>query len=251
MPKRIVKELDESIQYNGKDICFKIIQSKRKTVSIEVHPNGAVKVRAPLRSNIKNIKKKVLNTASWIEGKKEYYKLNPQKTPLDKKPKYQEGDFFSFLGKSYKLKIINDLTSKVFLDKNNLEIIVSMPIIKTIKVKNLLDKWYKKEAEKIFYERFKYCLPLAKKAGIKFSGEITFRKMSRRWGSCSSNGDIKLNYELVKTDIEAIDYVIIHELCHLIEFNHSPKFYKLMAKIMPDWKVRKNRLNSTYLNYEE
>jgi predicted metal-dependent hydrolase len=245
--KRKVKEIENFIKYGDDTINYKLLLSKRKTFSLEVHPDRSVKVRAPYRTSHNTAKKWINSRAGWIIEKQNHFsKLIPE--PLEHK--YENDEIFRFLGTEYKLKLIKDIASKTFIENNYL--VVSMPIIKKSKVKSLLEKWYRLEAEKVFLQRMDCCKELVSEIDIKFSGEIKFRKMKRRWGSCSSKGKITLSYELIKADIECIDYVIVHELCHLKEFNHSPAFYNLMSLVMPDWKIRKTRLNSMVIgNYSE
>ena len=117
------------------------------------------------------------------------------------------------------------------------------PDIRENKIKRNFDNWFKVEAKNIILDRVEACRPIAQqKLGVNYDGDPTFRMMKRRWGSCSSKGKITLNYELLKTPVECIDYVILHEVCHLLEMNHGRAFYALMRKVMPDWKIHKNNL---------
>ncbi len=111
----------------------------------------------------------------------------------------------------------------------------------TQKVKELLDAWYKEHARTIFSRRLEECYILTKKLNVPFP-HIKLRKMSKRWGSCSKSGDILLNTALVKASLYCIDYVIMHELCHLKVHTHNSGYFKLLSKYMPDWEKRKDRL---------
>lgn len=106
----------------------------------------------------------------------------------------------------------------------------------------MLEGWYRQRAEKVFQERLDVCQARAKRESITATG-LTIRKMKTRWGSCSKTGRILLNLELMQAPKECIDYVIMHELCHLKEHHHGPKFWQLLKKLMPDYESRKKRLD--------
>jgi len=105
-------------------------------------------------------------------------------------------------------------------------------------IKELLNKWYAKHAEEIFNKRFEICYECIKRFRIP-SPQLRLRKMIKRWGSCTNSKTILINTELVKTPLYCIDYVIMHELCHLKIRKHDNNFYTLLSKCMPDWKKRK------------
>jgi predicted metal-dependent hydrolase len=112
----------------------------------------------------------------------------------------------------------------------------------TQKVKALLDDWYREHARLIFARRLKTCHQRATHYGIPLP-DIHIRRMKTRWGSYSGNGSIVLNLDLIRMPIPCIDYVIMHELCHIKYQDHSPKYYEFLSKCMPDWEGRRIRLN--------
>jgi hypothetical protein len=110
-------------------------------------------------------------------------------------------------------------------------------------VAQLLDAWYREHAQTVFAARIKICLDSARSLNIPSIGFV-LRKMTRRWGSCTKAGTILLNPELVRVSVFCIDYVIMHELCHIRAHNHGPEFYRLLGRSMPDWERRKKKLDS-------
>lgn len=110
-----------------------------------------------------------------------------------------------------------------------------------------MEQWYQFRAELLFQEHLRRCLQIA--FPLRFDSDVKLRvkPMKRRWGSCPKVGTITLNTELVKTPLHCIDYVIIHELCHLRIHDHSPAFFRMLGRCMPDWKRRKDRLESIIL----
>lgn len=105
----------------------------------------------------------------------------------------------------------------------------------------LVDRWFAERARRNLSERFEHCAELVRSFGIR-SGQFSLRRMQRRWGSSSAKGRVLLNPALVKAPVDCIDYVISHELCHLRRHDHGVEFYRLVARVVPDWKRRKARL---------
>jgi predicted metal-dependent hydrolase len=232
---------ESEFRFQNSDVAFeyKVIYSKRRTISLEVKPNGSVIVKAPTRTSDKYLTKIIEKRANWIIDKQKYFAENKK---LPKNKNFEAGEKFMFLGSEYSLKIERDLVNKVSLEESFL--LVRATIINKAKIKNLLDDFYKNRAVEIISERFQFCQMQTAEYNIICKLPIRFRKMHARWGNCSSRGEITFNTELIKTPIECIDYVIIHELCHLKEFNHSKNFYNLVSKFLPDWKHRKTKLNT-------
>jgi predicted metal-dependent hydrolase len=108
----------------------------------------------------------------------------------------------------------------------------------------LLEQWSRAQAEAYFTQRMAALLPHFDAYAVR-PPTLKVRKMRARWGSCSTNGTITLNVKLIHLEPALIDYVIMHELCHMIEHNHSKRYYTLLAQMMPDWKARRQRLNET------
>jgi predicted metal-dependent hydrolase len=106
-------------------------------------------------------------------------------------------------------------------------------------------RWYRQRAEVIFAERLSVCLLLANRFGVPSPQGWRLVHMAKRWGSCSRAGRILLNPELVTAPKDCIDYVVVHELCHLKEHHHGPAYYRLLDRVMPSWQERKRRLDQT------
>ena len=138
--------------------------------------------------------------------------------------KEEKKEEFYYLGNKYDVIILNTVSKIEFIDDRVF-----------VKNKTYLNTFLKNEAERIFNERVRVCYNLFEE-DIPFP-KVTIGKMTRKWGYCNKRDKlIKLNFELIKYSIDEIDYVVIHELCHLLEFNHSPRFWKLVKKYKPDYK---------------
>jgi predicted metal-dependent hydrolase len=115
------------------------------------------------------------------------------------------------------------------------------------RIKTLVVGWFRQRAEIVFRELFDAMAAKAERHGISVDS-FDIRRMKNRWGSCTTEGRILLNSDLIIAPKMCIEYVIVHELCHLREHNHSPAFYRLLLALMPDWERRRERLNQCVMS---
>ena len=216
---------------------YRIIYSRRRTISVSVSPDNGVTVRAPLRTSVRTIERFVSSRSEWVlkhlENFSSHTRLNGYLV---------NGEKILFRGKEYILRL--EVSDKVEVVKSDNEISVKLPVGKDQAfAERVLKKWYYVEAARALTTRTREILTRFDKYGFSPS-MITIRTMKRRWGSCSSKGRITLNSELIKIDEIYTDYVILHELCHLKQHNHSAEYYRLLSEVFPEWKtVRKNLRN--------
>ena len=214
-----------------------------KKIQIKVYPDGRVVVAAPKDSDDTEVLQAVRKRARWIyEQLRELREQNAHLLPR----RYVSGESHLYLGKQHVLKVLEAPEQKqgVKLLRGKLE--VSVRHRHPAKVKSLLDDWYKARAREVFERRLETILSQT----LWVSERPTFRTrvMQTRWGSCSPNGCLTLNPYLVKAPREYIDYVLLHELCHIAEHNHSERFYRLMSQVMPNWEATKFRLDAMAQN---
>jgi predicted metal-dependent hydrolase len=229
------------IQFGSKTIDFRLEYSERKTLGITVTPEMEVLVKAPTDASMEKIKEKIRKKAPWIIKQQSFFLSFQPKTP---QRKYVSGESHLYLGRQYRLKVISDRfkvdNECVKLKGQFLEVWTK----DSSRVKELVNNWYlEKASEKI--------IPLAQELFDKFitrnnlsliTFNLSFRNMPTRWGSCTPKGKIILNPELIKAPKGCIEYVIIHELCHLIHHDHTQKFLDLQTKEMKDWEKWKMKL---------
>lgn len=226
----------QQINYGSKRIEYTLSFATRKSLGIKVKPNGLVSVTAPTDANISDINKKVKSKANWILKQQAFFCSYKPFTP---QRKYVNGETHLYLGRQYKLQIIEDTINEIKLYRGAM-------IMKTKKnnpeylEKNLND-WYKLKAEEVFVEVLEKCKTLHKEFPIRNS-QLVIRSLKMRWGSCTTSGKIILNTELIKAPKGSIEYVIIHELCHLIHHNHNKEFYDLQNRLSPNWEKWKEKL---------
>ncbi len=231
----------QSVLFGQTEITYTVKTSDRKTLAIHVYPNGDVLVDAPLAASLMAIAQKVKKRASWIFKQQLQFAAYP---PVMPERRYVSGESYRYLGRQYRLLIKEGVREHVKLINGRI-------VVETVnpenpkKIKALLVYWSRSRAQIIFSERYHVCVQLVAKLDIEHYQGFQLRVMPKRWGSCSSQGNIMLNPELIAAPKECIDYVITHELCHLKISNHSQAFYKLLAKVMGDWERRRKRLNES------
>ena len=226
------------IQYGTKEIRFSIASRKRKSIAVEVHPDTTVQIKAPLDCSIDDIKKVVSKRSKWIITQQKFFEQFLPETP---KREYVAGETHNYLGRKYLLKIIISEAEKVKLKGGYLEVYVTLNTEDIIK--QVLTEWYYKRATKVFEKAYNQAFQKFHQYNIE-KPTLQIKRMKKRWGSFTPSGIIVINPELIKAANSCIEYVLIHEICHVIERNHSKKFYQLLEKIAPDWDLQAQPLKN-------
>lgn len=227
------------VQFGTSTIEYELIFSDRKTLAIHVHPDGSVVVDAPEGSDLTAIEQKVHKRAPWILRQQREFAGYAAPYPLPRR--YVSGESYRYLGRQYRLKVVGDMVERVVLSRGYITVHVHNTNEKR-HIQELLDAWYLSHAKRVFAERLKACYPRVEGLGIPYPA-LAIRDMKVRWGSCSTKGRITLNRRLIQVPKDLMDYVILHELCHLKQHDHSPAFYALLKQILPDWEERRRKLN--------
>ena len=227
-------QIKDCIEYGSVVMEYAVEYRRRKTLGICVHPDGSVEVKAPVEAPLEQIREHVHRRASWICKQQRYFSSFGIYTP---ERKYVSGESHLYLGRQYMLRIIDSERNEVHYKGN----IIEIECRHRKDARALLLAWYRKRAEIKFEE---YATPLIARFNryqVKPSA-IKLKDMATRWGSCTATGQILLNPRLVCAPRICIEYVIIHELCHLVHRNHTKDFYELLTQEMPDWKKWKMKL---------
>lgn len=225
------------IQFGSQTIEYDLQFADRKTLSISVHPDLSVIVKAPENTKLEDIEKKVYHRAKWILNQQRRFEIYLPDVPPRK---YVSGESHRFLGRQYRLKIIKSEVEKIKLTRQFLE--VYTPETTPSNARILVESWYREQANKIFQERLSASYAKLTREKIPYP-KISIRRMQSSWGSCSAKGNVSLNIKLIQVPVEYIDYVITHELCHLKHLHHEAGFFKLLSRIMPGWEVKKEKLD--------
>ncbi|MEJ5302110.1 MAG: M48 family metallopeptidase [Bacteroidales bacterium] len=204
-------------------IEYTIQYSNRKTISIIIERDRRVVVRAPLNTSEEMIEKEI-NKRKFLL----FQKINhPQKYEnLKPRKEFVSGESILYLGKHFKLEVVPyeiegiHFDNKFYISKKN-----------QVKASQLLKKWYIKQAEEKIIPKVK---TYAKNLGVKYN-TIKILNLKYRWGSCTPKDNINFNWRLIKAPIYVIDYIIVHELAHLIEPNHNPEFWNIVSIQLPHY----------------
>lgn len=239
MTKQFVLYGDERLEFT------RVIRKRESArVMIQVHPDCMIVVSAPESASNQDVELAVEKRASWIS--KQLHKFRQQNTFVLPRT-YVSGESHFYLGRRYVLKINPDKTSVQGVKLLRGKIEVNVKTNSPEKIKALLQDWYKDKAREVFNNRLNALLQNTQWVSAK--PHIRIMRMATQWGSCSPQGQLTLNPHLVKASRECIDYVLLHELCHLAEHNHSERFYRLMGQIMPKWREIKTFLDNNANRY--
>lgn len=230
----------QEIRYGSAIISYTLIVRDRKTITISVKPTGEVIVVAPVSATLLQIAERVRRRAAWIIRQRERFRqIGQYEMPVRQ---FISGETHYYLGRQYRLKVTNGEKERVSFQSGRLTVTV-LSDSKSDHVPALLKDWYRSRAELLIIPLFRNCLnKLSAYATIEKTITCRLIRMNRRWGSCSPSGIVRLHPDLIKTPKGCIEYIIWHELAHLIEPNHAKAFYTLQERLMPDWRVWEERL---------
>jgi predicted metal-dependent hydrolase len=189
-----------------------------------------VKVSVPMTLSDSRIRDLVTKRTPWIKIKLQEQSDRPNTPPKE----YVSGETVTYLGKNYRLKVLIGDQPSMKLRRGYVEATVTNTDIDSKStIRSLLQDWYKSHAEKRLIEKTKR---FAKVIGVDPSS-VTVKNYKSRWGSCSAKGDISYNWRIILAPHSIVDYVVVHELCHMLEHNHSSKYWKHVERHVPNWRV--------------
>ena len=230
-----------SVEFNGRLIEYTIVRSARrkKTIEITLDPERGVLVRSPVRTAPKDIAELVQKRAGWILNHATEDILDP--TPR----RFTDGERLYYLGEQIPIIADTALDGRVSVSLEDGAFQISTPTgiseeDRAAAVKEVVERWYRREAARLLpeiVERWQ------SRVSRKKPTQVLIRSQRRRWGSCSSDGSIRLNCRIIMAERALIDYVVVHELAHLAVMDHSPRYWKRVERALPDYRVRRKRLN--------
>ncbi|MRR20108.1 M48 family peptidase [bacterium] len=219
------------------EVELDIVRSSRRTVALYVKPGGTLLVRAPWYVPVSVLMHFVRQKTVWIE--RQMKRLKDVK-PAGETTLVSDGSVIPFMGSQVTVKVTAGNRTTAVLDENSLLLTIAGEITPG-RITALTDAWYHREAKDYFTSRTAGLAALHS-ALLPAPGPVNVRRMKRRWGTCHSSGAIWFNRELIKKNPELIDYVIVHELCHLVHHNHGREYYQLLGSIIPDFRELRKRL---------
>ena len=209
-------------------IPYELIRSDRKTISLRINEAGGVLVRAPKRCPRSYIDQFVQSKSAWIQSRQEQVQA-----ALATRQEFQlkTGDTLLFCGRPFRVQLTEERRGSLDLEQET----ITLPNIPVSELSPLVQRLYRRGGLCWVTERLGYW---AAQMNVTF-GKVNLSSAVRRWASCSANGDIHVSWLLLFAPPDAIDYVLVHELCHRVEFNHSPAFWRLVAQYQPDYAAQK------------
>uniref|UniRef100_UPI00404B9C8C M48 family metallopeptidase n=1 Tax=Flavobacterium sp. TaxID=239 RepID=UPI00404B9C8C len=209
---------------------YEIKYSKRKTLNITVERDRKIIVRAPLNLSLEKIESIVQSKKQWLREKINH----TQKYPIEVKPKeFISGETLMYLGRNYQLLVVDEVIEGIEFNQR-----FKIAKDNQVKANEMFKKWYMQQA-------LTKIEPLAKmyanNLGVKFN-EFKTSQMKYRWGSCTPNNNIIFNWRIIKAPMYVLEYLVAHELVHLIENNHTPRFWNILSIQVPNYQKAKNWL---------
>lgn len=229
------------IIYGNKIIEYEIVKKKKKNIAIHITTDGIVRVTSPEYVDDGYINDVVYKNAQWIISR---LMLVEERNISRIQRSYSRGDNVVYLGDEYKLKVKEEVkvNSKISLINGEFEICVNSEWSEEERegfIRERLEEWYRHEAFRVFKGRTMYYSEILK----LYPNNIRVKEQKSLWGSCSSRNNINYNWRLIMAPKDVLDYIVIHELCHLRYRDHSKNFWNLVEKIMPDYREKKRWLN--------
>ena len=206
----------------------KFVRSKRKTLSLIVENDGTLTVRAPLRMKDADIRSFIEAKAGWIERKQA---IARKAAPVPHR--YEDGETFWYLGKEIPLRLVRDRRPALVMERGFKLAWSAQP-----RAASVFEAWYKRQARAVLQDRVGF---YARKHGFDVE-KVRISSARTRWGSCSAKKTVSFTWRLVMAPPEVIDYVVVHELCHLRELNHSKAFWAHVEAILPDYQKHRKWL---------
>lgn len=227
------------LAYGKTTIKYEVVYSARRTLTISVYSDGSVLVKAPEGAPFGSIEETIQRRAGWILKQRRHFE--GLERPFTPRREYVSGEAYLFLGRQCRLKVVESPVERVIRSRGILTVETRTPQ-DGVQVGERLERWFAHQAQRVFAERLEACT-LHITHWLIEKPRLVIRPMKARWGSMTAKGTLTLNPILIQAPTELIDYVILHELCHLREMSHSPAFYALLDQVMPAWREHRHNLN--------
>lgn len=222
-----------TFQYLDKHVPYTLKRSKRRSIGLRIDDRGLT-VSAPLRASEKWLHEVLSEKADWVVQKLAGWQS--KKVPAIE---WCDGALIPFRGEEFKLQLTPRMRgAKPQLQEEILRVPVGLDA-DAVRIEKSVTDWYRVEALRVFEECVAYFEPLLKVS----AREVKLSSARTQWGSCTTRGVVRLNWQLVKMPLHLIDYVVVHELSHLVEMNHSSAFWQVVESACPDYKACRKELH--------
>lgn len=226
------------LNYGTTNIVFDVVYKERKAMEIAIEPPDIITVTAPIGTKEEQIFEKVSSKGRWIIQKLYSFK-HMNYHPINRE--FVNGESFMYLGRNYSMQIILDSSVKnpeVKLYRGRFVITLSYKNDEVIR--KCMEQWYRNKSNEVIIQRVKYY----KRFFNIEPTSIKVKEQKKRWGSCTAKNELLFNWRSIMAKSNALDYIIVHEMCHMVYKDHSKEFWGLLASILPDYEVRKKWLKN-------
>ena len=230
----------QTFSYGNYSYEYELIRQDRKSLALTVRPDLGIVLKCPTEAEDERIEQFLKKKWLWMNKQLSFFKKVHRKRCVRE---YISGESFLYLGRQYKLLVKKASEDRVRLMRGVLEISTTRAVRDGKYNKKLLDNWFKTRYQEVFKERFE---DMKKRFDYISMPELSVRSMAKRWGSFLNKEKILLNPKLIHTSKDCIDYVIVHELCHMKYKNHSKQFWKFLDEKYPKWEKVKEKLELKY-----
>ena len=223
-----------SIELAGKPVSYTLRRSgkRRRSIGLSIDDRGLT-VSMPQRASERWLHSVLQDKAQWI-----VHQLAEWEARKPSLPQWVDGQFIKFMGEPLTLRVVASLFDALPLLRGRELFVHVADTANRQVVEQVVTQWYQREAEVLFRQRVAHYAPLMRVS----PGVVALSSARTQWGSCTARGTVRLNWHLVKMPLRLIDYVVVHELAHLIEMNHSPAFWEVVAAVLPDYQRRRSEL---------
>jgi predicted metal-dependent hydrolase len=223
-----------SIELAGKSVSYTLRRSgrRRRSIGLSIDDRGLT-VNMPLRASERWLHSVLQEKAQWIVDKLVDWQARKPEAPL-----WVDGQFIRFMGEPLALRVVASLFDAPPLLRGRQLFVHVADVTNQQVVEQAVTQWYQREAELLFKQRVAHYAPLLQVA----PSVVALSAARTQWGSCNVHGTVRLNWHLIKMPLRLIDYVVVHELAHLVEMNHSPAFWQVVKAVLPDCQRRRSEL---------
>jgi predicted metal-dependent hydrolase len=230
----------ETIPYQNQSLSYTLVFRSRRTIGFAVRPDGSVHISAPAGTSPEWVAQQVLKKADWILKHQQAFANRPAPAPSRH---YEAGSLHYYQGQPYRLRFAEARRTTVTMEGDELVLATPAPLTQA-QTETLLHAWYARQAKALFAESLERVWPRFAEFSLT-RPSLFVRQMRSRWGSCTPRtARIRLSPELVRARPECLDYVLLHECCHLLVGDHSKAFYALQTRLLPDWEQWRAELNA-------
>jgi len=223
-----------NIKLAGKSVSYTLRRSgkRRRSIGLSIDDRGLI-VSMPQRAPERWLHSVLQDKAQWIVRQlAEWEARKPSAL------QWVDGQFIRFMGEPLTLRVVASLFDAQPLLRGRQLLVHVTDTANRHVVEQAVTQWYQREAEVLFKQRVELFAPLMRVS----PGAVALSSARTQWGSCTARGKVRLNWHLVKMPLRLIDYVVVHELAHLVEMNHSPAFWEVVAAVLPDYRRRRSEL---------